>query len=141
MERKRQADEVDGRTYARSCPYCGEIQPSSKMALRCWYKHDPELVSSLTITQIADELGVSFHTARRGWKYLVDHFDAPSRTGGGEIDPGHTYDRVVDYMKRRRRSKKGLIRGWTVSLSETCGVTRQRISQLADKARVRGDLS
>ena len=135
-----QADEITGEGYARSCPICDDVWPSSKMAIKCWYLHDPEFLSQKPLADIAIVLGISTYTARRAWQYLVQKYEAPIRHGGGEGEPGDSYDRVVQFIRDRRSKRKGLGRGWTVKLSDETGVSRQRVSQLAQRAAERGDL-
>lgn len=129
-----------GEGYSRTCPRCRKLWSTGRNAIECWYQDDPEGISSLSIPKIAHIMGVSQDTVRSTWRTLIERYGAKERQTREHREGGDAYHKVVHFLRRQKQKKHGLPRGWTERLADECEVTRQRISQLARKARARGEV-
>lgn len=120
--------------YRRRCPSCQEMWRSCEPALKCWYSHDPKWLEAMTIREIADHFGVNNSTIVRAWKNIG------AKPRHWIQKPGTAYNEVVRYAKGRRQTKKVPERGWTVRLAKQLGISRQRISQLYERAQDLGHI-
>ena len=124
--------------YARHCPICYQIWPSAKGAVLCWYQHQPDALAKISYSALSEVMGITAGHARRIWSFLKKKHGAPTKLV--ESLPSDRYYEVVRYLKGRRSKHHAPRRGWTSQLAQELGVSKQRISQYAQRAKTRGDI-
>jgi hypothetical protein len=126
--------------YARKCPRCQTKHSNGRLAIECWYLDDPAGVNGKSVRQIAHVMGLSRDTVSAACRMLAEKYGAPPRSSQADREVGSAYFTVLRFIRQQRQKRHGLPRGWSAMLARQCGVTRQRICQLARKAEKRGDL-
>lgn len=124
----------------RQCPACGGFPPSARAALRCWYQDDPDNVSRMSLEDLSRALDTSSDNVRKAWEWMTNNLGARRHPRPLMYERGSNYHIVLNYLRAYRTKRHRPPWKWQVNLARDIGISKQRVNQLAAKAKQSGHL-